>query len=71
MGTPDFAVPSLNILIENDYDVVGVITSTDKMGGRGKKKLIESDVKKFALQHDLNILQPKNLKSPEFKSIKS
>ena len=66
MGTPDFAVPSLNILIENDYDVVGVITSTDKMGGRGKKKLIESDVKKFALQHDLNILQPKNLKSPEF-----
>jgi len=36
------------------------------MGGRGKKKLIESDVKKFALQHGLNILQPKNLKSPEF-----
>ena len=66
MGTPDFAVPSLNILLENDYEVVGVITSTDKMGGRGKKKLIESDVKKFALQHDLNILQPKNLKSPEF-----
>ena len=36
------------------------------MGGRGKKQLIESDVKKFALQHDLKILQPKNLKSPEF-----
>lgn len=66
MGTPDFAVPSLKILLENNYEVVGVITSTDKMGGRGKKKLIESDVKKFALQHDLNILQPKNLKSPEF-----
>lgn len=66
MGTPDFAVPSLNILLENNYEVVGVITSTDKMGGRGKKKLIESDVKKFALQHDLNILQPKNLKSPDF-----
>ena len=66
MGTPDFAVPSLNILLENNYEVVGVITSTDKMGGRGKKKLIESDVKKFALQHDLNILQPKNLKAPAF-----
>ncbi len=66
MGTPDFAVPSLNILLKNSYEVVGVITSTDKMGGRGKKKLIESDVKKFALQHDLNILQPKNLKSPDF-----
>ena len=66
MGTPDFAVPSLKILLENNYEVVGVITATDKMGGRGKKKLIESDVKKFALEHNLNILQPKNLKSPEF-----
>ena len=66
MGTPDFAVPSLNILLENGYNVVGVITATDKMGGRGKKKLIESDVKKFALQHNLPILQPKNLKAPAF-----
>ena len=66
MGTPDFAVPSLEILLENGYDVVGVITSTDKMGGRGGKKLIESDVKKFAKSKGLNILQPKNLKAPAF-----
>ena len=48
MGTPDFAVPSLAILLENDFDVVAVITATDKKGGRGGKKLIESPVKKFA-----------------------
>jgi methionyl-tRNA formyltransferase len=68
MGTPDFAVPSLDILLENGYDVVGVITSTDKWGGRGNKKLLESDVKKYALEKGLNILQPKNLKSPEFQA---
>jgi methionyl-tRNA formyltransferase len=68
MGTPDFAVPSLDILIENGYDVVGVITSTDKWGGRGGKKLLESDVKKYALEKGLNILQPKNLKNPEFQA---
>lgn len=66
MGTPDFAVPSLSILIENGYDVVGVITATDKMGGRGKKKLIESAVKQFAVQQEIPILQPKNLKAPAF-----
>lgn len=68
MGTPDFAVPSLDILLENGYDVVGVITSTDKWGGRGNKKLLESDVKKYALEKGLNILQPKNLKSPKFQA---
>lgn len=66
MGTPEFAVPSLNILLENNYDVVGVITATDKYGGRGNKKLIESAVKKFAVEKGLRILQPKNLKAPEF-----
>ncbi len=66
MGTPDFAVPSLKILVENGYDIVGVITATDKLGGRGKKKLLESPVKKFALKHNLKVLQPKNLKSPAF-----
>ncbi|MGB0863238.1 MAG: methionyl-tRNA formyltransferase [Saprospiraceae bacterium] len=66
MGTPAFAVPSLDILIKNGYDVVGVITSTDKMGGRGNKTLLESDVKKYAQSKGLNILQPKNLKSPAF-----
>jgi len=68
MGTPDFAVPSLDILLENGYDVVGVITATDKWGGRGNKKLLESDVKKYALKKGLNILQPKNLKNPEFQA---
>lgn len=66
MGTPDFAVPSLKVLVENGYDVVGVITSTDKYGGRGGKKLIESAVKKYAVEQGLNILQPKNLKNPDF-----
>lgn len=66
MGTPEFAVPSLKILVENGYNIVGVITATDKYGGRGGKKLIESDVKKYALSQGLNILQPKNLKNPEF-----
>ena len=66
MGTPEFAVPALQTLVENGYDVVGVITATDKMGGRGGKKLIESDVKKYAVSQGLNILQPKNLKNPEF-----
>lgn len=66
MGTPDFAVPSLKILVENGYNIVGVITSSDKMGGRGGKKLLESAVKKYALSQGLNILQPKNLKSKKF-----
>lgn len=66
MGTPDFAVPTLEVLLENSYDVVGVITATDKWGGRGNKTLLESDVKKFAQSKGLNILQPKNLKNKAF-----
>lgn len=66
MGTPEFAVPSLDILVRNGYDVVGVVTATDKWGGRGKKKLLESPVKKYALAHHIPILQPSNLKSAEF-----
>ncbi len=66
MGTPEFAVPSLDILVKNGFDIVGVITSTDKFGGRGNKKLIESAVKKYAQEKDLRILQPKNLKAPDF-----
>lgn len=66
MGTPEFAVPSLDILRVAGYDIVGVITATDKMGGRGKKVLIQSDIKKYAEKHQLNILQPKNLKAPSF-----
>ena len=66
MGTPAFAVPSLKILIDHKVNVVGVITATDKLGGRGRKKIIESDVKKFALSNNLTILQPPNLKNPDF-----
>ncbi|MCH2044700.1 MAG: methionyl-tRNA formyltransferase [Saprospiraceae bacterium] len=66
MGTPDFAVPSLDILIKNGFNVVAVITSTDKWGGRGNKKLLESDVKKYAQEQGLKILQPPNLKNKAF-----
>ncbi len=66
MGTPAFAVPTLKVLHEQGYDIVGVITSTDKMGGRGGKKLLISDVKKYAVEHNLKVLQPKNLKAPSF-----
>ena len=66
MGTPEFAVPSLDILYRNGYDIVGVITATDKYGGRGKKQLLESAVKKYAVQKSLRIFQPKNLKNSDF-----
>jgi len=66
MGTPDFAVPSLDILVQNGLNVVAVITSTDKYGGRGGKKLIESAIKKYAVSKEIAVLQPKNLKNPEF-----
>jgi len=66
MGTPDFAVPSLEILIAADYPVVGVITATDKMGGRGGKKLLESAVKKCAVKHGIPVLQPPKFRNPEF-----
>jgi len=66
MGTPGFAVPTLEILLENGYNVVGVITSPDKYGGRGRSKLIESDIKKYAKEKGLKILQPNNLKSEDF-----
>ncbi|MCF2874967.1 MULTISPECIES: methionyl-tRNA formyltransferase [unclassified Tenacibaculum] len=65
MGTPEFAVTILKHLVENDYNVVGVITAVDKPAGRGRK-LNQSAVKKYALSQNLPILQPKNLKSEEF-----
>jgi methionyl-tRNA formyltransferase len=66
MGTADFAVPTLELLLEEGYNIVGVITATDKWGGRGNKKLLQSAVKKFAVEKGLNILQPKNLKAAAF-----
>ncbi len=65
MGTPEFAVRTLETLIQEGFDVPAVITSPDKPAGRGKK-LRESDVKKFARQHNLDILQPTHLKDPDF-----
>ncbi|MEO0733205.1 MAG: methionyl-tRNA formyltransferase [Bacteroidota bacterium] len=68
MGTPDFAVPSLEILLAAGYPVVGVITATDKLGGRGGKQLLESAVKKCAVKHGIPVLQPKNLKNADFQA---
>ncbi|NEW78408.1 MAG: methionyl-tRNA formyltransferase [Gelidibacter sp.] len=65
MGTPDFAVATLNALIKAKFNVVGVITAPDKPAGRGQK-IQESPVKKYALAHNLTVLQPSNLKSEEF-----
>ncbi len=65
MGTPDFAVTILKHLVENDYNVVGVITAVDKPAGRGRK-INQSAVKKYALSQNLPILQPRNLKNEEF-----
>jgi methionyl-tRNA formyltransferase len=66
MGTPQFAVPSLEILIQNHYNVVAVVTTTDSYGGRGGKTLIESPVKKYAVSQNIPVLQPEKLKAPEF-----
>lgn len=65
MGTPDFAVASLQALLNAKQEVVGVITAPDKPAGRGQK-LNESAVKKFAVANNLHILQPDKLKNPEF-----
>ena len=65
MGTPDFAVTILQHLVENKYNVVGVITAPDKPAGRGRK-LNESAVKKYAVSQNLNTLQPTNLKNQDF-----
>lgn len=65
MGNPEFAVPSLKRLNEN-FSVVGVVTGQDKLGGRGKKQLLESAVKIAASSLNLEIEQPEKLKSPDF-----
>ena len=65
MGTSDFAVATLKALIDNNYNVVGVITAPDRPAGRGQK-LRASAVKQFALEHNLKIMQPKNLKADTF-----
>jgi len=65
MGTPEFAVPSLDLLYKAGYNIVGVVTAPDKPAGRGMK-LSESEVKKYAVKNNLKILQPDKLKHPDF-----
>lgn len=65
MGTPDFAIPSLQMLVENGYEVVAVITAPDRPAGRGRK-LRPSPVKAYAESAGLHVLQPEKLRNPEF-----
>ena len=65
LGTPEFAVESLDRLCKGGYNVVGVVTMPDKPAGRGHK-LLFSPVKQYAVEHGLHLMQPVNLKSPEF-----
>jgi len=67
MGTPDFAVGILDAVYKNNYEIAAVITAPDKPAGRGQK-MNQSAVKLYALEKNLRILQPTNLKSEEFLS---
>ena len=66
MGTPEFAVPTLQALVENNYNVVAVVTQPDKPVGRHQTEMQPSEVKKYALEHNLPVLQPVKMKDPEF-----
>lgn len=65
LGTPEFAVASLDAMVNAGFNIVGVITAPDKPAGRGMK-LTESAVKKYAVEKGLHIMQPEKLKNPEF-----
>ncbi|HXH99042.1 MAG TPA: methionyl-tRNA formyltransferase [Sphingobacteriaceae bacterium] len=65
MGTPEFAVASLDALLKANCNIIGVVTAPDKPAGRGQK-VNEAAVKKFALENNLKILQPEKLKNPQF-----
>ena len=65
LGTPEFAVASLDALVKAGAQVVGVVTAPDKPAGRGMQ-LQESAVKKYAVQHNIPVLQPDKLKNPAF-----
>lgn len=64
-GTPDFAVESLDRLVKGGYNIVGVVTMPDKVAGRGHK-MFQSPVKQYAVEHGLKLMQPANLKDPDF-----
>lgn len=65
MGTPDFAVASLDALVQAGEQVVAVVTTPDKPAGRGQK-MHESAVKQYAVAHQIPVLQPEKLRNPEF-----
>ncbi|MEO1485081.1 MAG: methionyl-tRNA formyltransferase [Bacteroidota bacterium] len=65
MGTPEFAVGSLDAILQAGFEVVGVVTAPDRPAGRGRKVRL-SAVKEYALQHQLPVLQPENLKDSSF-----
>ena len=65
MGTPEFAVPSLDALLNTHHKISAVVTVPDKPKGRGQQ-LAQSDIKKFASERSLNILQPVSLKEQDF-----
>ena len=67
MGTPDFAVASLDAICASGHKVVGVVTVPDRPTGRGLK-VTASPVKQYALQHNLPLLQPERLRDPDFQS---
>ena len=66
MGTPEFAVETLKALVENAYNVVAVVTQPDKPVGRHQTEFQPSEVKKYALEHNLPVLQPEKMKDPAF-----
>ena len=66
MGTPEFAVETLKALVENEYNVVAVVTQPDKPVGRHQTEVQPSEVKKYALEHQLPVLQPEKMKDPAF-----
>ena len=66
MGTPEFAVETLKALVENEYNVVAVVTQPDKAVGRHQTEVQPSEVKRFALEHNLPVLQPEKMKDPAF-----
>lgn len=66
MGTPEFAVETLQALVENEYNVVAVVTQPDKPVGRHQTEMQPSEVKKYAVAHGLPVLQPEKMKDPVF-----
>ncbi|MFQ5584941.1 MAG: hypothetical protein ACE5GL_10940 [Calditrichia bacterium] len=66
MGTPQFAVPSLEQIINSRYQIVGIVSQPDRPRGRGKK-MLPAPVKEFSIQHGLKpVLQPVSLKEEDF-----